>query len=210
MLSDSFHKDLRNERQLQKFMDEKYVQLTENKDYEISRVSDSKLQKQGDNLIRHQQNKELYIDEKAQLDYLNRTLATFAFEISYEKKDNIKVGWFIDDEKLTDIYFLISSIRCKDTQDLSTISACNLIIVDRKKLLAWLTTKELGLERIRELSNALREKASHGRIDTEKLNSSTEGYFYFSKENKAEKPINLILRLDNLVELGMAVKLSLT
>jgi len=41
-------------------------------------------------------------------------------------------------------------------------------------------------------------------MEIEELDSSKEGYLYFSTQNKVEKPVNLILKLDFLIENGVA------
>jgi len=85
-LQSSFKRNLRKEQQLSQFLDSIYQKHL--KHYNFERVNVMKRQLQGIDLVlryRGTQN-EFLIDEKAQLDYLNDDLPTFAFELCYQKK----------------------------------------------------------------------------------------------------------------------------
>lgn len=43
--------------------------------------------------------KQFLVDEKAQLDYVNESLPTFAFELFYQKNGIQKQGWLFDASK---------------------------------------------------------------------------------------------------------------
>ncbi|MGS0525781.1 hypothetical protein ACU8V7_11875 [Zobellia nedashkovskayae] len=85
-LKSNFKSDLEREQELCILLDRYYKQYL--KHYTFERVSDMPKQLAGIDLIFiHKTNgKKFYIDEKAQLDYINENLPTFAFELSYEKK----------------------------------------------------------------------------------------------------------------------------
>ena len=52
--------------------------------------------------------KDTIVDEKAQIDYVNKHLPTFAFEIDFiDAGNNYRKGWFLDDSKQTQFYLLI-------------------------------------------------------------------------------------------------------
>ncbi len=143
--------------------------------------------------------KAYFVDEKAQLDYINESLPTFAFELFYEKDDAQKQGWLFDASKKTHFYALATSIF-SDEEDCFT--ACNITFVNREKLIQHLTGLGLTQERFQEIVR--QHRGHHGKIGLEKLHSWHEGYLFFSNKNKAEQPINFILKLDYLIDIGIA------
>ncbi|SFB69569.1 hypothetical protein SAMN04487891_101485 [Flagellimonas taeanensis] len=174
------------------------------KKYAFERISDRKQQLQGIDLVLKDKlaNVLYYVDEKAQLDYVNESLPTFAFELFYEKEGAKKQGWLFDVSKKTHFYALVTSIF-SDVDKVYT--SCNITFVNREKLILHLST--LGLSR--EFFEQLVQNNSnlHGKFILEKLCPKKEGLLYFSTQNKAEKPINLILRLAYLEQIGVAKRL---
>lgn len=109
-----FTRNLRKEKLLASFLDTKYDELN----LTFERVCDLKLQKKGVDLIYNHRGRRFYIDEKAQLDYINKHLPTFTFELSYLKNDIEKTGWLVDTHKITTHYFLVVGICAIDKKDL--------------------------------------------------------------------------------------------
>ena len=201
-LKSSFKRDLRKEQQLSVLLDSIYQKYLKHYDYE--RVNALKRQLQGIDLVlthRTTQN-EFLIDEKAQLDYLNDDLPTFAFELHYQKNKEAKQGWLFDKAKKTDFYALITAIYV-DEPDVYT--SCKVTFVNRAKLILFLETRNITPKRLEKHLNAAQEH--HGKIEMAGLDVKKEGYLYCSTQNKAEKPINLILKLDFLIEKGIAKRL---
>ncbi|WP_273275399.1 hypothetical protein [Maribacter polysiphoniae] len=194
-----FQSDLQKEKQLAILLDSMYHNHLKN--YGFKRVSDLNLQHRGVDLIMIQKNtqKTFFVDEKAQLDYVNDDLPTFAFEINYQKNGKTKPGWLYDPSKKTDFYALVTAIYADEPQ---TFTSCKITFVNRPKLLDLLTTRKLSRNRL----EIYWEKAhgKHGKIKISELDSHSEGYLYASTQNKAEKPFNLILKLDFLIENGIA------
>lgn len=52
-------------------------------------------------------------------------------------------------------------------------------------------------------------RKKQGKINVNQLDAKTEGYLLFSTKNKSEKPVNLILKLDYLEQIGVAKRLGL-
>ena len=156
-----------------------------------------------DLVLRHKKSeKEYWVDEKAQLDYINESLPTFAFELLYVKNVVPKKGWLFDASKKTHFYALVTSIF-SDKVDVFT--SCNITFVNRKKLIKHL--RGLGLSE-ENLEKVIKESTKHqGRMELEQLCPRRQGYLFFSSQNKAEKPVNLILKLDYLIDEGIAKKL---
>jgi hypothetical protein len=201
-LKSKFKADLSKEKQLIPLLDSYYQKHLKN--YTVDRVVDLKQQLQGIDLIlkdKHSE-KEFLVDEKAQLDYINESLPTFAFELSYLKNDNPKIGWLFDTKKKTQFYALITSIY-SDEADVFT--SCTITFVNREKLLLHLDRLHLNPSYFDAIANKNKEKL--GRVFLEQLNPKTEGYLFFSTKNKAEKPVNLILKLEYLIAIGVAKRL---
>jgi len=197
-----FENDLKKEGYLSVFLDSIYENHLKN--YHFQRIHALKEQLKGvDLILTHKISEKIFfIDEKAQLDYLNDDLPTFAFELSYLKKGKAKIGWLFDDAKKTDFYSLITAIYSDEP---NRFTSCKLTFVNRKKLLGFLETRSITqtyLEQYAEKSSIV-----HGKIKIPELDSKKEGYLFYSTRNKAEKPLNLILKLDFLIENSLAKRL---
>ncbi|TMU55099.1 hypothetical protein [Flagellimonas algicola] len=201
-MKSNFEDDLAKERLLSQFLDIQYQKHLRR--YFFKRISDTEAQLQGIDLVfTHKQTGLLYhIDEKAQLDYPNENLPTFAFELCYEKDGEPKTGWFLDATKKTDFYSLITGIYA-DEKDKFT--ACNITFVNREKLLDFLASWKLTKEKMEQL--ALSQPDYHGKMELNMLNPQTEGYLFFSRKNKVEEPVNLILKLEFLIRIGVGKRL---
>ncbi len=198
-LQSTFTSDLKKERKLALLLDIYYARHL--KQYTPERVANLHQQIEGiDIVFTHvTSGKKFFIDEKAQLDYINEELPTFAFELQYQKKCESKKGWLFDSSKKTDFYALVTSIY---TDEPNVFTSCKITFVNRKKLIHFLNTKGLSEKIFGEIINA--NDNNTGKLEIDQLNSNGEGYLYFSKLNKAEKPINLVLKLDFLTHIGVA------
>ncbi|PCE66609.1 hypothetical protein [Sediminicola luteus] len=197
----TFYDDLHKERALAKFLDSqyrKYLRL-----YHFKRIRSTKKQKAGIDLelIHKTSGKSYAVDEKAQLDYLNESLPTFAFELQYQLYGKTKPGWLFDPLKTTEFYALVTSIY-SDEDDVFT--ACNLYFVNREKLIGSLKTHNIGPHTLGSFLHDIEQQP--GLHTWPGLCRKTEGYFYVT-HHKAERPINIILRLDYLVAKKVAKRL---
>ncbi len=201
-MKSNFTSDLRKEKQLSHLLDVYYERSLVY--YDTCRVYDMKSQMIGiDLLFTHKQTRDIFnIDEKAQLDYINEDLPTFAFELGYYKEDSYKEGWLFDKHKKTDFYSLATAIY---EDEPNKFTSCKITLVNRKMLLAFLSKKAITKKVLTDYCDAYIEH--HGKLKIRELNSRNEGYLYFSKNNKTEKPINLILKLDFLITQGIAKRL---
>lgn len=202
MLQSNFASDQKKEQKLAVLLDASYQKHL--KHYDFERIHDMKRQMLGiDLILKHKINgKTFFVDEKAQLDYMNEELPTFAFELSYEKKGVLKKGWLFDTDKETQFYALVTAIY-SDAPNIFT--SCKITLVNRKKLLDFLKTKNINLNILKAaISKSVSE---NGKIKITQLNHRTEGYLFLSRINKAEKPTNLILKLDFLIENKIAKRL---
>ncbi len=199
-MKSSFKADLAHEKQLSVFLDHCYAKHL--KHYSFERIHDLKSQKEGiDLILTHKKNgKTYFVDEKAQLDYLNKNLPTFAFELFYTKNETLKKGWLFDAQKKTQMYSLVTNIKKNGT----SFSSCAITFVNRNKLLSFLGSKGLNEAFIKK--RALEHLGFHGKMELPSLDLRKEGHVHFSRKNKEEQPINLVLQLGFLKEIGVAKK----
>jgi len=200
-----FKLDLNQEQILSKYLDNVY----DNKNIEYKRIFDLNIQYQGIDVIMTIESIKYNIDEKAQLHYIGSDLPTFTFELSYLKNNLIKEGWLFDRHKLTQYYFLITGIFLKKGKSfLSTpddIEKIKITSVNRQKLIAFLESKGLSKEKLFKYASDIRKNKKFGKNKLPELNEKTEGLIYYTN-HLSERPINLQLRLNFLLEKNLAKK----
>ncbi len=201
-MKSNFETDLVKEKKLASLLDsyyQKYLPF-----YDFERIQNIKQQLMGiDLILKNKASLQTYfVDEKAQLDYVNDSLPTFSFELFYEKNGVQKQGWLFDSKKKTDFYALVTSIYA-DEENIFT--SCNITFVNRKLLIDFLEQKGLSKDKLAEI--AAYQNSFHGKMELRGLDIRNEGYLFFSRKNKVERPVNLILKLDFLIKLGVAKKL---
>ncbi|MEX0275748.1 MAG: hypothetical protein AB3N16_15360 [Flavobacteriaceae bacterium] len=201
-LKSHFKSDLEKEKALFSLLDRYYTEQLRH--YHFQRITQLKQQLQGiDLILTHTHTGTSYfVDEKAQMDYINDDLPTFAFELFYQKKGGDRLGWFLDSSKKTQFYALVTAIYSDEPK---LFTSCKITLVNRQKLLGFLRERKLDMPKFKALRGATME--NHGKICVPELLDRTEGYLYHSKQNKAESPFNLILRLDFLIQKGLAKRL---
>lgn len=197
----NFRKDLQEEARLGIYLDSIYPSIAGlSKRFIFSREKDLNRQYLGIDLVLTDKvsGEEIYVDEKAQLHYLNKSLATFTFELSYLKGEEWRKGWFYDEKKLTQTYFLITSII---TDYKNNFQNCRLITVNRNYLASFLDENGLTQERIFEYEKLFRSDTK--RYNGEQIISEVDcsfATFHCSFSNLREKPINLKVKLAALLE----------
>ena len=201
----SFKSDLQQETILAAYLDAMYCR----KKIDFTRVNNLSQQLKGIDLIIMHKADTYYIDEKAQLHYLNKNLPTFTFELSYLKNGKRKAGWLFDEHKLTHYYFLITGIYLKGRKSKlkysKDIERLHITSVNRGKLVKHLNNIGLNKEKLNNFDSVLRKGRSYGKKYISELNPKSEGLLYYSKHLR-EKPINLQLRLSYLIENKIAKK----
>lgn len=207
MPKSNFSADLLKEQLLSTYLDTCYTGFQKQRGFTFQRRHDMENQHRGIDVLFSFNGKEIKVDEKAQLDYIGKDLPTFVFELSYLKDGNYRQGWLFDSTKETQCYMLVTNILANSNDDIqSGIQSVKLHYVKRRELQEWLASKGLNELRLRELDAQTRVGEMLDRIQIPELNPATEGNLYFSKFGKAERPINLVLKLQNLRDLGIAEK----
>ncbi|WP_179354605.1 hypothetical protein [Winogradskyella vidalii] len=205
----NFKSDLQKETLLAAYLDAVYFR----KNIDFKRVTNLSQQLQGIDLVIMHKADTYYIDEKAQLHYLNKNLPTFTFELSYLKKGQRKTGWLFDEQKLTHYYFLVTGIYLKGKKSKlkysKDIERLKITSVNRGKLVKHLNSIGLTKEKLNTFDSILRKGNKYGKKYISELNPKSEGLLYYSKHLR-EKPINLQLRLSYLIENKIAKKFHYT
>jgi hypothetical protein len=203
MLGSTFNNDLSKEMVLGTYLDKFYSKIFQDSSYSIERIDNLKMQHQGVDLILDNGKERFFVDEKAQLDFLNGKLPTFAFELSYLKDNYWRQGWLHDESKITNVYFLITEIMVEDKRDISKgVESFKVTGIYRDRLINFLNKKGLTSGRLSELENQVRTEGKGGKIRIQELDFFKEGNINFSIQ-KNEKPINLVLKLDFLIDNGV-------
>jgi hypothetical protein len=183
-----FNRDLLLESKLSKFLDTIYSELK----IPLKRVTNLSEQRAGVDLHFSASNKhDEYIDEKAQLHYVNKKLPTFALEISYEK-DGIKhKGWLFDKSKKTTCYAFVFNIQANQSSDADLekliFSGADIVFVKRGRLITELS--KLNLD---ESACIMHES----RMNDEGMKRMDFGKFASMQisESYKERPCNLVVR----------------
>jgi len=200
-----FNQDLNNEQKLALFLDNNYYNDTSrfNNRYVIDRVYNLDLQYKGVDLIITDKDTavQFYIDEKAQLHYINKFLPTFAFELSYLKDGFLREGWLFDTHKITQQYFSITCIQETHNQ----IQSCRVISIDRDKLISLLIEKTLTREKLATYENEYRANSKYKKHLINEF-GNREGFLFYT-EHLVEKPINVVFYLEYLIQQGIGVEL---
>lgn len=196
-----FQQDLNNEQILAKHLDKVYKELN----ISFTRINDINLQHEGVDIIVTKKGSKLHVDEKAQLHYINKTLPTFTFEISYIKDGNLKTGWFLDKSKKTEYYFLITGIFSISGDNITKgIKSCIITVVNRISLIELLEKRGLTQSRMEFYEKKIRTNPNFEfKTSITELNSQTEGCIVYSNQLQ-EKPINLMLKLKFMIQQGVA------
>lgn len=144
-----------------------------------------------------------YVDEKAQLYYLNKDLPTFAFELLFKRGPYDTIGWLCNPTLKTDLYMLIwpfaTQSSCKGiTWDQFTKADC--LLIQKQKILKMLANKGLTVERMQADAKDIRKSRQTGKIPISGLKGI---YYYSSNPNQyREAPINIVISKAILMDLA--------
>lgn len=144
-----------------------------------------------------------YVDEKAQLHYLNQNLPTFAFELLSFQKGYDTVGWLCNAKLKTDFYMLIWPFATQDdyngiTFDRFTKADC--LLIQKQKILKMLASSGLTVERMLSDARCIRASGRKGKIPIDGI----KGIYYFASYPKKyqEAPINIVISKPKLKDIA--------
>ena len=199
MLESKRYFDTENEKKLFSHLDSFYRKSR----WDYERISDRTLQIQGVDVIIKHEGQDYYIDEKAQTHYINKSLKTFAFELTYQNKNNeIKKGWLFDETKLTTHYFLATELMAEG-KDLKNLSSYRLVSINRIKLIEYLHSLDWNYN---SLIDIYRNKMVDGnRFVLSKHNPEAR---LVKTQHLQETPLNLVIVLDDLISAGVGKEIK--
>lgn len=197
--------DMSAEAELARFIDEYlYARFPNSGSFKkIERVYDKELQLQGvDVVFTAADERVFYVDEKAQLYYLNKDLPTFAFEINFLRGGWPTTGWLCNDTLKTDLYLLIWPFAKQDDPkgiraDQFTKADC--LLIQKKAILRFLEKNGLPIERMMRDAKKIREEGKTGKLPIE----GVRGIYYFASDPSRyrEAPINVVISKKHLLSI---------
>ncbi len=158
------------------------------------RITDRETQREGIDVIVSKNKTQAFIDEKAQLYYINKGLPTFAFELGFILNGHETIGWFLNDELRTDRYFLLwpnaktSTLKRLKAEDFTSVHG---LMIKKKVLRQYLESNGKSKEYLLAKLTQLRKDGAIGKIP-----SGIEGVYYYVSDPKryTECPINIVIR----------------
>ena len=206
----TFKTDLEKEQQLGVLLDTLYASFSKRMGLIISRNENVDLQYKGVDLLITFKDKTYKIDEKAKIRYINddNESPTFVFEISYLKNTVLKTGWFVDESKETDYYFLITNIKSEDGS-IEKITKFDLTSVSRTRLKRYLSQNNWPIDTIISKSIQMRKNTI---LDCQMPGIGKIAFSPVSRKTGnviPEAPINLVLNLNTLISKGVAKRINL-
>ena len=145
-----------------------------------------------------------YVDEKAQLYYINKNIPTFAFELQFLKMGRVIEGWFLNDNLKTDYYLLIwpcasiDDVKRLKKEDFTKLDA---LMVSKEKLRDKLSSLGLDKETLTQRAYEIRKSRTYGKITT-----GIQGIYYYASDplKYVEAPINIVISKTRLIALSDA------
>jgi hypothetical protein len=196
--------DMSAESELAEFLDEfLYAPLLREGNFiSIQRMVEKEQQLQGIDVVVKTNKSVGYIDEKAQLYYINKNIPTFAFELQFLKMGREIEGWFLNDNLKTDYYLLIwpsasiDDVKRLKKEDFTKLDA---LMISKKKLRDELTSLGLDKETLTKRIYEIRKSRTYGKITT-----GIQGIYYYASDplKYVEAPINIVISKTRLTSLS--------
>lgn len=142
----------------------------------------------------------LLVDEKAMVQYVNKGLPTFAFEVSFKSSSGREVGgWLFDKLKLTQYYIIIWiwATQEKGFKE-SDITKIELILVKRNAIIHMLEKYNLNENKISEIVSKIRLEKITGAC----FKDSARPLYFFHSDKLIESPINIVIRKEELLKIA--------
>jgi len=217
-----FKKDFKSEQLLARWLDEYFYKRLSDERYEIpmrfkvtrpieyGKERAREMQQQGiDAFYRVKNGESFLVDEKAQLNYLNNPLETFAFEVLYKRKNgegSFTHGWFINEDLETTHYLLVyphsdQVDKHYYIKSFEQFSKAELILIEKTKLKEKLESISISkarvYEKVLEIMDTEKRKSTFEKMD------DSEAYI-IKTDHLAENPINIVVRKHILNEIAEA------
>lgn len=189
MVQSKFHEDKRKEELFGVWLDSHFYPKFKESYKSITRNTDVLLQKRGvDVIVETLTGTILYVDEKATLQYINKRIPTFAFEIMNTSSG--AQGWLYNPAYLTH-YYLLAWPNASDEgiPDAESFFDTEVMSIRRSRVIELLCDSGLTESRISELVEGYSRRLSeNNRFEIAK------GITLNFNLSLAEKPINVVVK----------------
>lgn len=193
--------DFEKTQKVEKFMDRIYSQLK----YDVERITDPHLQKKGVDIIHTLgDGTKLFVDEKFAINYYNRDLYTYSFELaSHNNVDN--QGWFTSDNSITTHYMLLW-FNCDD--NFEKFSYFDIAYVPKQKIWNYLYSigyTDTTLDEFRAYWESDNPKPKFGYYEKNNRRYYNLGNgikIVQSMQFEKECPINVVIPKDILIKIA--------
>ncbi len=195
MVSSNFHEDKRKEELFGTWLDNHFYIRMVGKYKSITRNSDATLQKRGvDVIIEKNDGNIIYIDEKATLQYINKNIPTFAFEI--RNNTSGAQGWLYNPNYITD-YYLLAWPNATDERIPNAESFTNteVMSIKRSSVVQLLLDNGLTEQKILDLVQQYQNRLS----ETNKFEIAPGITLNFN-QSLAERPITIVVKKNILLQ----------
>ena len=129
-------------------------------------------------------------DEKTAITYPNKTLPTYALEVSYiDQSRNLREGWLILSNE-TD-YYELNYVYTSDGErpNENNITKVESMFVEKKAILDFLESRGWTKEKLWSMQNSIRSSGKQGKI----LTDDSDIFFYITNW-LSEQPINIVIK----------------
>ena len=192
-----YDKDKILEEKFAKWLDDNFYEELAKRELILGwyRVNGEKLQKEGkDTIIITNAGNEVVIDEKATLHYINKDIPTFAFELKNQSSG--AKGWLINNSLKTDYYLLAWPSGNDKIISSEDFLYSDIMIIGKNDILSLLTDNRVDISNIDAFIN---ENLKHVSEEHNKFEIAP-GISFNVNYSLAERPINIVIRRDKLVE----------
>lgn len=193
MVRSKFYEDKRKEELFGAWLDSHFYRHMLGKYKNITRNPDAALQKRGvDVIIETHSGKLIYIDEKATLQYINKKIPTFAFEIGNTTSG--ARGWLYNPDYITD-YYLLAWPNAVDERipNAEAFTETEVMSIKRRSVIQLLADNGLTEEHILKLIQQYQCQ-----IGTKNKFEIASGITLNFNRFLAERPINVVVKKDVL------------
>ncbi|MBU0536464.1 MAG: hypothetical protein KKE20_05835 [Nanoarchaeota archaeon] len=147
--------------------------------------------------------KGIIVDEKSQGHYVNKDLPTFAFELEFMTPGGfIAPGWLFNHSYETQYYLLIWIFADKEkdfTKD--DIERLECILIKREDIIVYLAKQGMTPDEAKLICPGLRKESVYGAH----MKGRFDGFYLYFTGHLSEKPINIVIRKEKLIELAEKV-----
>lgn len=192
--------DSQGEKVISQFLDTHFYDTLRSNTIRNRNVS---MQKAGVDIVIEMEDDTWYCDEKCALDYINKELKTFSFELRASSDYNGMryEGWLTSPRNITTHYNLIYITKCKVDRrpTIDDIQSVEIIIVAKRDILNYF--KKLGWNRSSLLKKC--DTIDSGK-DTYMGNVYKDGMKFVKSQHKVESPINVLIPKEELIKMSTA------